>query len=123
VFGKQTLTKSPDDAALAKAKEIYDQRFLTSYHAGPRAILLRQDAGDGFRHTAVRADYQRGGLLAQPEPDYPVCEDLPRALRESEAEIVDHADKAQVSAAPHHGSDRRYHRCRNRHRDRSRYRH
>jgi len=39
VFGKQTLTKSPDDAALAKAKEIYDQRFLTSYHAGPRAIL------------------------------------------------------------------------------------
>ncbi len=39
VFGKQALTKSPDDAALAKAKEIYDQRFLTSYHAGPRAIL------------------------------------------------------------------------------------
>ncbi len=39
VFGKQTLTKNPDDAALAKAKEIYDQRFLTSYHAGPRAIL------------------------------------------------------------------------------------
>jgi len=39
VFGKQTLTKSPDDAAFAKAKEIYDQRFLTSYHAGPRAIL------------------------------------------------------------------------------------
>ncbi len=39
VFAKQTLTKNPDDAALAKAKEIYDQRFLTSYHAGPRAIL------------------------------------------------------------------------------------
>jgi hypothetical protein len=39
VFGKQSMTKSPDEAALAKAKEIYDQRFLTSYHAGPRAIL------------------------------------------------------------------------------------
>ena len=39
VFGKQSMTKSPDDASLAKAKEIYDQRFLTSYHAGPRAIL------------------------------------------------------------------------------------
>jgi len=39
VFGKQSMTKSPDDDALAKAKEIYDQRFLASYHAGPRAIL------------------------------------------------------------------------------------
>ncbi len=39
VFGKQQLTKSPDDGALAKAKELYDQRFLTSYHAGPKAIL------------------------------------------------------------------------------------
>jgi len=39
VFGKQSMTKSPDEAALAKAKQIYDQRFLTSYHAGPRAIL------------------------------------------------------------------------------------
>jgi len=39
VFGKQQLTKSPDDAVLAKAKDIYDQRFLASYHAGPKAIL------------------------------------------------------------------------------------
>jgi len=39
VFGKQQLVKSPDDGALAKAKELYDQRFLTSYHAGPKAIL------------------------------------------------------------------------------------
>lgn len=39
VLGKQPMTKSPDEAALAKAKEIYDQRFLTSYHAGSRAIL------------------------------------------------------------------------------------
>jgi hypothetical protein len=39
VFGKQALTKAPDEAAAAKAKEVFDQRFLTSYHAGPRAIL------------------------------------------------------------------------------------
>jgi len=39
VFGKQSLAKAPDEAAAAKAKEIFDQRFLTSYHAGPRAIL------------------------------------------------------------------------------------
>ncbi|NWG14096.1 MAG: hypothetical protein HXY20_11240 [Acidobacteria bacterium] len=39
VFGRQTLTKAPDEAAAEKAKEIFDQRFLASYHAGPRAIL------------------------------------------------------------------------------------
>jgi len=39
VFGKQQLTKSPDDAVLAKAKDIFDQRFLASYHAGPKAIF------------------------------------------------------------------------------------
>ncbi|HYK90238.1 MAG TPA: hypothetical protein VE398_15795 [Acidobacteriota bacterium] len=39
VFSKLQLTKSPDDAVLARAKEIYDQRFLASYHAGPKAIF------------------------------------------------------------------------------------
>jgi hypothetical protein len=39
IFGKMSLTKSPDDAALAKAKELYDLKFLASYHAGPKAIL------------------------------------------------------------------------------------
>jgi len=38
-FGKLQLTKAPDDAALAKAKELYDLKFLASYHAGPRAIF------------------------------------------------------------------------------------
>jgi hypothetical protein len=38
-FGKQSLTKTADEAALAKAKELYDLKFLASYHAGPRAIL------------------------------------------------------------------------------------
>jgi hypothetical protein len=38
-LGKAALTKSGDEAALAKAKEIYDLKFLGSYHAGPRAIL------------------------------------------------------------------------------------
>jgi hypothetical protein len=38
-IGKLTLTKSGDEAALAKAKELYDLKFLASYHAGPRAIL------------------------------------------------------------------------------------
>jgi hypothetical protein len=39
IFGKMTLTKAPDDAALAKAKELFDLKFLASYHAGPKAIL------------------------------------------------------------------------------------
>jgi hypothetical protein len=38
-FGKLSLTKTGDEAALAKAKELYDLKFLASYHAGPRAIL------------------------------------------------------------------------------------
>jgi hypothetical protein len=38
-FGKMQFTKSPSDDVLAKAKEIYDQRFLASYHAGPKAIF------------------------------------------------------------------------------------
>lgn len=39
VFGQLSMTKSADEAALAKAKELYDQKFLGSYHAGPMAIL------------------------------------------------------------------------------------
>jgi hypothetical protein len=38
-FGKLSLTKSADEAALKKAQEIYDRKFLSSYHAGPQAIL------------------------------------------------------------------------------------
>jgi hypothetical protein len=38
-FGKMSLTKAPNDEALAKAKELYDAKFLASYHAGPRAIF------------------------------------------------------------------------------------
>jgi hypothetical protein len=38
-LGKLSLTKTGDEAALAKAKELYDLKFLGSYHAGPRAIL------------------------------------------------------------------------------------
>jgi hypothetical protein len=38
-FGKQSLTKTNDEAALAKAKELFDLKFLASYHAGSRAIL------------------------------------------------------------------------------------
>ncbi len=38
-LGKLALTKSGDEAILARAKELYDLKFLGSYHAGPRAIL------------------------------------------------------------------------------------
>ncbi len=38
-IGKLSLTKSPDEGAMTKAKELYDKKFLASYHAGPRAIL------------------------------------------------------------------------------------
>jgi hypothetical protein len=38
-IGKMTLAKAPSDDALAKAKELFDSRFLASYHAGPRAIF------------------------------------------------------------------------------------
>ncbi len=38
-FGKLTLSKAASDEALAQVKELYDQRFLASYHAGPRAIF------------------------------------------------------------------------------------
>ncbi len=39
VFAKQSITPAPDEAVLAKAKEIYDAKFLGSYHAGPRALI------------------------------------------------------------------------------------
>jgi hypothetical protein len=39
VFSKQLGAKVADDAAFAKAKELYDQKFLGSYHAGPLAIF------------------------------------------------------------------------------------
>jgi hypothetical protein len=38
-IGKLSLTKTGDEGALAKAKELYDLKFLASFHAGPRAIL------------------------------------------------------------------------------------
>jgi len=38
-FGKMQLSKSADEQALAAAKAIFDERFLTSYHAGPKAIF------------------------------------------------------------------------------------
>ncbi len=38
-FGKMSLAKAPDEAAFAKAKELFDLKFLGSYHAGPKAIL------------------------------------------------------------------------------------
>lgn len=38
-LGKIQLTKAPDDSTQAKAKELFDTKFLGSYHAGPRAIL------------------------------------------------------------------------------------
>ncbi len=38
-IGKLALVKAPSDDGLAKAKELFDLRFLASYHAGPRAIF------------------------------------------------------------------------------------
>ncbi len=38
-FGALALVKSADEAALKKAQELYDQKFLGSFHAGPLAIL------------------------------------------------------------------------------------
>ena len=42
VFGGMDLTKTTDAAALKRAEEIFEQRFLTSYHAGAKAILPPQ---------------------------------------------------------------------------------
>lgn len=38
-LGKHSLIRTGDETVLARAKELFDQRFLASYHAGPRAIL------------------------------------------------------------------------------------
>jgi len=38
-LGKVELAKAADDDAFNKAKEIYDLKFLGSYHAGPKAML------------------------------------------------------------------------------------
>jgi hypothetical protein len=38
-LGKLSLTKTADEAAFTKAKSVYDQKFLGSYHAGPDAIF------------------------------------------------------------------------------------
>lgn len=39
IFGKQELSKTPDEQAMASAKQIYADRFLTSFHAGDKAIF------------------------------------------------------------------------------------
>ncbi|MBZ5494797.1 MAG: hypothetical protein LAP85_00215 [Acidobacteriia bacterium] len=39
VFGKQTLTKAADEATFTAAKQLFDERFIASYHAGPKAML------------------------------------------------------------------------------------
>jgi hypothetical protein len=38
-IGKQELAKSASEETLTKAKEVYDLKFLASYHAGPKALL------------------------------------------------------------------------------------
>ena len=38
-FGKLEMTKYADEDAFKQAKEIFDQKFLGSYHAGPKAML------------------------------------------------------------------------------------
>jgi hypothetical protein len=38
-LGALDLTKATDEDAFKQAKEIFDQRFLGSYHAGPKAML------------------------------------------------------------------------------------
>ena len=39
VFGKETLTKVADEGAFNAAKQLFDECFLRSYHAGPKAML------------------------------------------------------------------------------------
>lgn len=38
-IGKLALAKSPSEETYTKAKEVYDLKFLASYHAGPKALL------------------------------------------------------------------------------------
>ena len=39
IFSKLSVTKTPDDSSFAKARELFDQDFVGSYHAGPKALL------------------------------------------------------------------------------------
>ncbi len=39
VFGKLTMAKVADDGAFTAAKQIFDDRFIASYHAGTKALL------------------------------------------------------------------------------------
>jgi hypothetical protein len=39
VFGKQSLTKVADEGAFTAAKQLFDDRFASSYHAGQKALL------------------------------------------------------------------------------------
>jgi hypothetical protein len=38
-FGKEPLTKVPDESAFTAAKQLFDDSFLRSYHAGPKAMI------------------------------------------------------------------------------------
>jgi hypothetical protein len=38
-FGKEPLTKIPDESAFTAAKQLFDDSFLRSYHAGPKAMI------------------------------------------------------------------------------------
>lgn len=39
LFGKLSLTKVAEEAAFTAAKQIFDERFINSYHAGTKALL------------------------------------------------------------------------------------
>lgn len=39
VFARQLQTKVGDEAAFTAAKQLFDERFINSYHAGPRAMI------------------------------------------------------------------------------------
>jgi len=39
VFGKMQLTKAANEDAFTAAKQLFDECFLRSYHAGPKAML------------------------------------------------------------------------------------
>ena len=39
VFEKQKITKAADKVAFEKAKELFDQKFMGSYHAGTKALF------------------------------------------------------------------------------------
>lgn len=39
VFGKEPLTKVADEGAFTAAKQLFEERFINSWHAGPKAML------------------------------------------------------------------------------------